>query len=349
MDKTPSDELNKASAEETSLESAGSLEYDSASKDSAAGNATADLSSSINTSEALPASSGATGVSEPAQPGRLRRLWEHFNIYLLLFILIIVIAAIVTVVTYIRNKSDSSAANGALTQQNLPADTLQELASNGVQVGDPKQVLNIQSNSVFAGAVLVKGELQVAGGLRIGSGSLSLPEVNVGGTAVVNDLQSQTLDVAGNTSINDLSVRRNVSVNGNGTFNGGLTTSSLSVGRLQLNGDLVISRHLVAGGATPGRNNGGALGGGGTSSVGGSDTAGSISINTGGSPAAGCFITVNFTTAYNGTPHVIVTPVGSAAAGLNYYINRSNSNFSVCSTNSAPANSSFGFDYHVFE
>lgn len=352
MDKTPLDNSAENGNQEAGLEPAGSLEYDNQPKEPLSEPAEPSIQPGVvSNPESL------SGTNEPAvetapspsQGNWLRRLWGHFNIYLLLFLLIVVIAGVVTAVTYIRNQSATSTTNGALTQQDLPASALQDLASSGVQVGDPKQVLNIQSNSVFAGAVLVKGELQVAGGLRIGSGSLNLPEVNVGGTAIINDLQSQTLDVAGNTSINDLSVRRNVSVNGNGTFNGGLTTSSLSVGRLQLNGDLVISRHLVAGGATPGRANGGALGGGGTSSVGGSDTAGSISINTGGSPAAGCFITVNFTAAFNATPHVVVTPVGSAAAGLNYYINRSTGNFSVCSTNPAPANASFGFDYHVFE
>lgn len=351
MDKTP--DSPQSNQDETTLEPAGSLEFaedTSTSPDSVRPTVVqpsdADSSTSITP---FPGQQSEKVSSEPQKKHGLKQLWDHFNIYLLFFLLIIVIAAVVTVATYLRNKTATTASNGTLTQQNLPANTLEELANSGVQVGDPKQVLNIQSNSVFAGAVLVKGELQVAGGLRIGNGSLSLPEVNVGGSAVINDLQSQTLDVAGNSSVNDLSVRRNVNVNGNGTFNGGLTTSSLSVGRLQLNGDLVITRHLVAGGATPGRSNGGALGSGGTSSVGGSDTAGSISINTGGSPAAGCFITVNFTAAYGGTPHVIITPVGSAAAGLNYYVNRSANNFSVCSTNPAPGNASFGFDYHIFE
>lgn len=288
---------------------------------------------------------------EPGKPekSRFRRFWEHFNLYLLVFVFIIILATVATVVMYVKNRSASITAPGTLTQQDLPSETLQELAANGVQVGDPKQVLNVQSNSVFAGAVLVKGELQVAGGLKIGSGSLALPEINVGGTASINQLQAQSLDVSGNARVNELSVLRNLNVNGNGTFNGGLTTPQLSVGRLQLNGDLAITRHIVAAGATPGRSNGSALGGGGTSSVSGSDTAGSITINTGGSASAGCLATVNFTNAFASTPHVVITPVGSAAAGLNYYVNRSTNNFSVCTTSPPPSNSSFGFDYHAFE
>lgn len=281
-------------------------------------------------------------------PSIFKRLWQHFNIYLLVFILIIIIASVVVSILYFKNRTANIITPGTINQQNLPAETLQELASNGVQVGDPKQVLNVQSNSVFAGAVLVKGELQAAGGLKIGSGSLAIPEINVGGSATIKRLQSETVDVSGQTRSGELSVLRNLSVSGSGSFNGGVTTPTLSVGRLQLNGDLALSRHIVAGGATPNRSNGSALGAGGTSSVSGSDTAGSISINTGSGPAAGCFTTIAFANAFTSTPRVVITPVGSAAAAINYYINRDAGSFSVCTTSPAPGNAAFGFDYHIF-
>jgi hypothetical protein len=87
------------------------------------------------------------------------------------------------------------------------------------------------------------------------------------------------------------------------------------------------------------------LGAGGTVSVSGTDTAGTITINTGGSPAVGCFVTITFTQKFNATPHVVVTPVGSAGGGLNYYVNRSASDFSLCTTNPAPGGANFSFDY----
>ncbi len=291
----------------------------------------------------------AAAAKTPKGANIIVRFWRHFNIYLLLFVLLAIIATVGVAVLYFKDRGAKVAGPGTISQQNLPAETLQELASNGVQVGDPKQVLNVQSNSVFAGAVLVKGELQVAGGLKIGSGSLLIPEVNVGGSAVINQLQAQSLGVAGQGQINELAVLRNLNVNGSGTFNGGVTTPTLTVGKLQLNGDLSINRHLVAGGATPNRSNGNALGSGGTSSLSGSDTAGSISINTGSAPAAGCFLTATFTGSFTSSPHIVITPVGSAAASLDYYINRSTTSFSVCTTTPAPANSAFGFDYHVFD
>jgi cytoskeletal protein CcmA (bactofilin family) len=270
----------------------------------------------------------------------------------LLFLLGVVVLIAVTVALYLKNRSNDNVAknDAAIASQSLSSDALQQLAKNGVQVGDPKQTLNIQSNSVFSGAVLIRGELQVAGGLKIGSGSLNVPGLNVTGSASINKLQTQDLAVAGNGAIQgQLTVQRNLSVNGSGTFNGPLSATQISVSRLQLTGDLTLTHHLVAGGAIPGRVNGGALGGGGTSSVSGSDTAGSISIHTGSGTHSGCFTTINFTEHFQSTPHIVVTPVGSAAAGLNYYIQRSTTNFSICTTSAAPTGSSFGFDYIAFD
>jgi hypothetical protein len=72
-----------------------------------------------------------------------------------------------------------------------------------------------------------------------------------------------------------------------------------------------------------------------------------VNINTGSAPGAGCFITVNFVSRYTATPRVLLTPVGSAAGSVQYYVNRDSGSFSVCSSNVPPANSSFGFDYFV--
>ena len=44
----------------------------------------------------------------------------------------------------------------------------------------------------------------------------------------------------------------------------------------------------------------------------------------------------------------MISPVEAAAGSLNYYVTRNTSGFSVCSTNAAAPNASFGFDYIVF-
>lgn len=298
------------------------------------------------------ASSGGQVVEsskiEPQGKRGIGKLWEKINIYLLLFFLILLISGGFAVVLYLRNKTTTNN-NNDITQQQLSAETLQKLANNGIQVGDPKQVLNIQSNSVFGGTVLVKGELQVAGGLKIGTTDLAVSDVNINGSANINQLQAQTVSVAGNTAIQgQLSVQKDLSVSGSTTVGGSITASQVITAKLQLTGDLTLTRHIIAGGGLPSRANGSALGGGGTSSVSGSDTAGSITISTGSGAAAGCFITVTFAQPFTASPRVIVTPVGSSAGGMAYYINRTSTNFSVCTASAPPSNATFGFDYIAF-
>jgi hypothetical protein len=80
--------------------------------------------------------------------------------------------------------------------------------------------------------------------------------------------------------------------------------------------------------------------------VNGTDTAGTVTINTGTNPpSSGCFGTVTFVQKFSGTPHVVVTPVGASAAVINYYINRTSSNFTICYTVGPAAQTSFSFDY----
>jgi cytoskeletal protein CcmA (bactofilin family) len=273
-------------------------------------------------------------------------LFKKFSVYLLLFALVILLAVMVVVGTYLKSHTKAST---KIDTQSLTQSDLTQLAQSDVTVGDAKQVLNVQSNAVFAGQVLVRSDLQVAGKLQVG-GSLSLVGLNVSGDSVFDQLQvNKNLQVAGDTAVQGgLTLSKSLSVNGGGSFNGPLTAPSLTVNTLQLSGDITFSHHIVAGGVNPGRTNGNALGGGGTSSVGGSDTSGSITINTGSNPSAGCFITVNFAAKFNSTPHVVASPVDAAAGGLAWYVTRTSSSFSVCSNSAPPGNASFGFDYIVF-
>lgn len=269
-----------------------------------------------------------------------------FNIYLLMFIFVLVIAGVVVFFSY--NYSKKKSGISTVNTTTLSQDTLDQLANSDTTVGTNSQVLNVQSSAVFAGKVLIRSDLQVAGNLQIG-GTLNLASLSVNDTANLGQTNvSKNLAVTGDSAVQgQQTIGKSLQVAGGGTFNGALSAPQISTNSLVLNGELTLTHHFIAGGGTPGRSNGGALGGGGTSSVSGSDTAGSVSVNTGSSPAAGCFITVNFTSKYASAPHVIVTPVGSGAAGVNYYITRTTSSFSICGATPAPANASFGFDYFV--
>jgi len=276
-------------------------------------------------------------------PGGLKGILARLNIYLLLFILILLLAVFVVFIGMQRSKKELE--NPTIQTTPLTQEAIDRLNSSDASVGDPKQTLSVESNAIFSGAVLVKGSLDVAGAIKVG-GELSLPSISVSGTSTFDQINANQLAVSGDTGIQGtLNVQNNLNVAGSATFNGPVSVPQLSVQSLVLEGDLAITRHIDAGGGTPGLTQGSALGGGGTASISGTDTAGTVAINTGSGPGAGCFATITFAVRFNQTPHVVITPVGSAAAGLNYYITRNTTSFQICTTNGAPGGSNFSFDY----
>lgn len=281
------------------------------------------------------------------QPGFFKRVWQKTNIYLLLFILVMLIAAAIVIILTVRDRQEANNITNTIDTQGLSESTLNQLASSDTTIGGPKQILNIESNAIFAGSVLVRSDLEVAGSIKV-NGALALPGITVSGSSSFNQIQATTLNLSGAATVNGvLSARNGLSVNGNSNFSGNVSATQITTGSLQLNGNLILTNHIVGGGPIPGVSQGTALGGGGTASVSGSDTSGSIAVNTGSSPGAGCFVTINFARQYSGAPHVVVTPIGAGAAGLNYYVNRSSTSFSVCTTTPAASSLSFGFDYMI--
>ncbi len=311
----------------------------------AAGEAAAGDQPPIAEAEAATSSQPETAPRGP-KPG-LKSFFRRFNIYLLAFVFLLIVATIVVVVVTIKGRKNAAAPT--VGTQSLTQKQLEQLGNSDVNVGNSSQILNVQSNAVFGGQVLVRQNLEVAGTITAG-GALNLPGITVSGTSSFSQIQTSTLNVSGNSTIQgQLTVGGGLNVSGNTTFAGAVSIGQLTINGLTLNGDLNLTHHITAGGPIPSRTAGTALGSGGTVSISGSDTAGTITINTGDSPAAGCFATVNFVTKFNATPHVVVTPIGSGAAGLAYYVNRTTTSFSVCTASAAPAGQTFGFDYIAFD
>lgn len=278
----------------------------------------------------------------------VKGLAGRVNIYLLGFIFVLLLAGVVSFVSYQKNKQGEKK-DASISTEPLSQEDLDKLRQTDVKVGDPKQILSVESNAIFAGKVLIRDSLEIAGQIKVG-GPLALPGLNVTGSSTLDQVSINNLQISGNATIQgQLNVQNNLGVSGSLTVGGTISAARLNIEVLQVNGDLQVNRHIDAGGGTPGKADGSAVGAGGTSSVSGTDTAGSITINTGGGTSAGCFITVTFAQRFGSVPHVVVTPVGSAAGNLNYYINRSSSNFSVCSTNAAAVGQNFGFDYIVID
>lgn len=296
-----------------------------------------------------------TGVSSPQSvspppggPSLIRRVLARLNIYLLLFILLLIIAGGVIVLTLRSGKNnggpDNNKSVSSLTDSQIAA-----LNGATTVVGSSKQTLDVQSDSIFEGQILARSNLDVAGSLKVGGG-LNLPSLNVSGQTSLNAAQvGGDLKVAGAADIQgQLTLHKGLSVAGTTSF-GNLSAGTLSVTSLQLSGDLGLNRHIVTSGNATGKSSGSALGSGGTASVSGNDTAGTVNINTGTSPSAGIFINVSFAHAFSGTPHVIITPVGSTAGSINYYVTRSSGGFSIGDSSVPPAHASFAFDYLVVQ
>jgi cytoskeletal protein CcmA (bactofilin family) len=295
--------------------------------------------------------SGNTSNDEPRKKEkinkRLQNLITRVNIYLLLFIMIVVLAAGIVYVGLQRSKNEIG--NNTITTQELTTEELEKISGSDAKVGDPKQTLTIESNAIFAGQVLVRGSLDVAGEIKVGA-TLNIPGLNVAGASTLGQVAANELTVSGSAAIQgQLNVQSNVAVSGGASIGGLLSAPQATINSLQLSGDLELNRHIDAGGPSPSKSDGSALGGGGTSSLSGTDTAGTLSVNTGSGPGAGCFATITFAQAFNDTPHVVVTPIGSAGGTVDFYVNRTSTNFSICTATPPPSGASFAFDYIVID
>ncbi|HUD05903.1 MAG TPA: hypothetical protein VMR18_03275 [Candidatus Saccharimonadales bacterium] len=274
-----------------------------------------------------------------------QRIIRRVNVYLMIFILLIFISIVIIIISLsAASKNNHPTGIGTKT---LSESQLEQLATSGSTIGNSSQVLNIAANTVFSNQVLARQSLDVAGSLKIG-GSLSSAAITASGTSNLQQLATSGLVVNGATTLDGaLTVAQALTVAGTGSFNGILTANQLNVQSLQLTGDLTVTHHIVTGGSTPTSSPGNALGSGGTASLSGSDTAGTINVNTGSSPSAGCFIAITFSHSFGHTPYVSISPVGSAGGGLGYYAQVSATGMSVCTNTAAPQGSSFQIDYIV--
>lgn len=276
-----------------------------------------------------------------------KRLLRKVNVYMLLFLVVIVIVGAIAVVNYLNSKKAPAEPN--IASQNLTTESLKQLANTDVSVGSNAQTLTIQGNAVIAGNTLARGTLNVAGNFQTG-GSITGPSLTISGTSNLGTAQINSLQVAGTTAIQGSTTLRDLNVAGTSTFSGAMTASQITVSNLVLSGNAVLSipNHIKITGPNPGRSiDNGVLGNGGSASVNGSDTSGTVNINTGNNPAPGCFTHISFAQRFTSQPRVVVTPVGQAAGQTQFYVNRDTSGFSICTANAAPANQAFAYDYFI--
>lgn len=277
----------------------------------------------------------------------VKKFLKKVNLYLLLFIILLAVGGAIAIVSYLNSQKTPEEA--AIQNQSLTTEALKSLANTDASVGNTAQTLTIQGSAIINGQTLTRGNLNVAGNFQTG-GSIQAPTITISGATNLGDTQVNSLQVATNAAILGTTTVRDLNVSGTSSFSGAMTASQMTVTRLILSGNasLEVPNHISFTGSTPSRTtNGAVLGNGGSANISGSDTAGTINVNSGNNPTAGCFITVRFNEAFTRQPRVIVSPSGPAAGQMQYYTERNTTTFSLCSANPPANNQSFAFDYFV--
>lgn len=279
----------------------------------------------------------------------VRRLISNINPYLMVFIVVIIAGVVVAVVAnQVNNQNERSSLE--LSGQDLDQVALDELVAAESNIGTVDQTITVAANAIFEGKILVKDSLDVAGSINVG-GPLSLPGITVAGESSFEDVNvSNNLSILGSASIQQtLTVQGSATIGGGLSVGGTISAASISADSVEFTGDLQLTRHIDTGGGTPSISSSSAVGGGGTVSISGNDVSGTVTINTGGSPPAGIFAQITFRAAYNSTPRVQITPSNSAASMVDYYVSRNSNSFSIGTSSTPSASTTYTFDYLIAE
>lgn len=119
--------------------------------------------------------------------------------------------------------------------------------------------------------------------------------------------------------------------------------------------DLAITGHIISGGTTPGIAAGPAAGTSPSLSITGTDTAGTITLTTGTSPAAGAVaVTVNFASNFASAPVVVFSPTNPGASSLSgasaVYVTPGTSSFTLSTwSGGLTASTLYQWSYHVIQ
>lgn len=234
----------------------------------------------------------------------------------------------------------------------LSADDLNKLSQVSGSLGSNGQVLNIGADALFRGKVDVSGDLSVSGHLNA-NGPVSLSALNITGASGTTGLTVGTNLVVGGTAtfqksltVSDLASAANLNISGNASINS-LNATSIAVRTIAISGPLTIG-HLISQGAAP-VISGGSVGAGGTVSISGNDTAGTVNISLGTNPGSNVVVaTITFRAAYGNTTHILLTPLTEAAAASGAFVTRSAAGFQI-HTRTNPTGGVLSFDYFVVQ
>jgi hypothetical protein len=237
----------------------------------------------------------------------------------------------------------------------LTSDELNKLSTLGANLGTSNQLLTIGATAQFNNNVIISKDLSLTGRLNangpvtLKSLTISGNDTSIGGLSVGGDLgvTGATTLQKGATIGQLLSLTGNLAVAGTANF-GTISASSITVRTLALSGPLAIA-HLTTQGALPSSSNGPAIGSGGTTSISGNDTAGTVNMNTGSGSNGGIIMNITFRTPYTANVHISITPLTGAAASAPVYVTRTAAGFQIRIDSALPSGAFLSYDYFVIQ
>lgn len=256
-------------------------------------------------------------------PRKYVRLRSKRNVVIGIVAVLIVILLVVAGGFALRKKQNAKPQTTyVINTQSLDNGTLNKLTA---ETGSGKQQLTITPDTLFQNNVTINKDLVVKG---------------------------QTFLQSPVTITKELTIGSNVGVGGNLSVTGQISAGNLNVGSvtitsLHLSGDLEFNGHLMPTGTVPTIKISTA-GGGGSATIEGNDTVGTITITTGSNPATtGEMAIITFRSRFAGNAKVHLTPASNPASKLDYFVT-STPGFFTIETSSLPTTSStYSFYYLV--
>jgi hypothetical protein len=302
---------------------------------------------------AAPASNAQT---PPKPPTKLRRGTyrpSHKATFIGLAVVIAILGINAGIVVFLIRGQN----NGSQVKQDEVTISSAELAKLGVNrdpVGNRGTELVVGPDSRFNGKVTVGGDATIAGQLTLNStftaatanltklqaGDAAVSQLNINGDGTASTLNlRKDLNVVGQTKLQGATT-----VGGNLTVGGTLFANSFTSNFLTSGSTLTIGGHLIIRGVPPTVSPGPAVGSGGTVSISGNDTSGTVAANVAVGAPAGMLASVTFHAPYDSTPHVIISPVNKSPG--DFYITRSTTGFTI-NIVSGTSSAGYAFDYIV--
>ena len=311
---------------------------------------------------------GANGTPKSSlRPRNATYRPSHKATFVGIGVVLIILTINAVVIAFLSSGQGNSGAEANRKDVTLSSTTLNSLGVSRNSVGSQGTELTIGPDTQFNGQVVVAGDADIQGKLKL-KGTFSAPDasfvslkagkaafskVNINGDATASSLVlRKNMTIAGASRLQGpavftslVTVNNSLNVAGNLSVGGVLSTRNFQANSLTSTSTLTIGGHIITRGHVPSIGKGGGVSGVATVSGSGNDTAGTIDITLGvGASAHGSLASVGFTNTYNGTPRILISPFDGSLGS--FYVVKSSTGFTVY-TNSTLGTGSYGFDYFV--